>query len=84
MPAAPEFRDRLRNVGIVEVLQKIESQHLAKSDRHIGVSGEIKVDLEGIADGADPGGEAALLGNGKRRNALIDLTGAVGKQYLLA
>ena len=49
MPAPPEFGDGGGDVGVVEVLGEIESQHLAHANAHHGVAGKIKVELERVA-----------------------------------
>ena len=54
MPAAPEVTDRNGNVGKAEVFRKTEAQDLAHADRHVGVTGEVKIDLEGVAQGDQP------------------------------
>ena len=55
VPPPPELGDRPGDVGVVEVLQEVEAEHLAQADGHVGVAGEVIVDLEGVADGAQPG-----------------------------
>ena len=64
MPAAPEVRDARRGVGMVEVLAEAEAEHRAESDRHVGVAGEVKVDLQRVGEQPDPGrrgGERAAV-----------------------
>ena len=48
MPAAPEFTGRNGQIGIIEVFKKLKTEHLTESDRHVGVSGKIVIDLERI------------------------------------
>ena len=55
MPAAPEIPDALRPVGALEVLREAEAQHLPEANGHIGVPGEVKIDLEGVAHRPEPG-----------------------------
>ncbi len=62
MPAAPEFRDTLRNEGVVEVFQKLEAENAAESDGHIAVSGEVEVDLQGESDSVHPMEQHRLIG----------------------
>ncbi len=54
MPASPEFGDALGNIRIVEVLEELKAQHISQSARHVGVAGEVEIDLEGIGDDAHP------------------------------
>ena len=48
MPSSPKVCNRLCDVGIVKVFKKLESHHIAKTASHIGVTREIKVNLECI------------------------------------
>ena len=55
VPAAPEFGDRLGDVGIVEIERKIDADHQAEADRHIRVAGKVEIDLQRVADVSEPG-----------------------------
>src|SRR3954447_9826173 len=55
VPAPPEVLDRHGRVGIVEVLRKAEAKHARNPDRHVGIAGEIEIDLQRVADDAEPG-----------------------------
>jgi len=54
MPPAPEFADILRDIWIIEVLGKLEPDHSANANGHVGVTRKIKIDLEGVSDDAYP------------------------------
>src|SRR5262245_6500339 len=54
VPPAPEVLDRLGDIRIVEVLEDSESEHPAEPDGHVRVAGEVEVDLERVADDAQP------------------------------
>ena len=55
VPAPPEVGDRLRaEYGPVEVLGKPEAEHPAEADRHVGVAGEVEVDLQRVGERAEP------------------------------
>ena len=54
VPSSPEFRDTFRHIGIKKVLFKFKTEHLPKTDRHIRISAEIKVDLERICRTSKP------------------------------
>src|SRR5690348_10379147 len=50
----PEFLDRRSYVWVIEVFEELETQHPAKADGHVGVAGEVEVDLQRITNDADP------------------------------
>ena len=54
MPASPEVGDAGRDVRIVEVFEERKAKELAQADRHVSVAGEVEVDLQRIADQAEP------------------------------
>ncbi len=54
MPAPPELGNSAGNIGIVEVLHKLESKHPSQPDGHVGISAEIKIDLQRIGDNSNP------------------------------
>src|SRR5579859_6077863 len=55
MPAPPEFRDRPRRIGRVEVFAKAEAKHARKPDRHVGIAGKIEIDLQRETSKREPG-----------------------------
>ena len=55
VPPPPEFSDALGGVGVVKVFQKAEAKHLPQTDGHVGVSGEIIVELKAVAQRPQPG-----------------------------
>ena len=55
VPAAPERGDVPGLVRTVEIQRKSDTQHPSKPDRHIGVSGEVEIDLQRIAKRRVPG-----------------------------
>ena len=61
MPPAPEFRNRLGQVGIVEVLDKMETENPAQADGHVGISGKIKIDVEHKGHRVQPVEQYALF-----------------------
>ena len=54
MPSAPELLYIPGNIWIIEVLLKSKTKHSAKSDCHIRITAEIKVNLKDIAHCHDP------------------------------
>jgi len=65
VPPAPEFGDRGRFVGGVEVLRKAEAQQQGDADGHIRVTREVAIDLQGVAVNShqafEPGVEQRLV-----------------------
>ena len=61
MPAPPKIRDTVGNVGIVEIFKEMKAEYPSHTDRHIGVTGKIKVDLERKADYAEPRADCRKL-----------------------
>ena len=55
VPAAPEFGDSPGDVGIVEIFQIMQAQHVTHADGHVGVSGEVQIDVQTVGDDAQPG-----------------------------
>ena len=48
MPALPKFTNARRNIRIMKVFRKTEAKYFAKPNRHITVSGKIKINVERI------------------------------------
>ena len=48
MPAPPEVLQGHGDVGPVEVLREPEAEQQREPDRHVGIRGEVAVDLHGI------------------------------------
>ena len=55
VPAPPEVGDALGLVGRVEILQELKTEHPSQADGHVGVTGEIEVNLERVGQCAEPG-----------------------------
>ena len=85
MPAAPEVDDVDRLVGGVEVDRQADAEHPAEADRHVGIAGEVEVQLEGVgqrpAPGLEQGRFVATVGGGEHRRG-VDRD-AVGQDHLL-
>lgn len=54
VPPPSEFGDRAGDVRVVEVFQKVEPEHAAQANRHVGVTGEVEIDLQRVAQHAEP------------------------------
>ena len=61
MPSAPEFRCRAGNIGIIEVFEEVESEDPAKTYRHIGITGEVIINLDGEHQYSEPHSCSGLL-----------------------
>ena len=55
MPAAPELGDRARRVGQPEIARKREAEREPEPDRHVGIAGEVEIDLDGVGAKPEPG-----------------------------
>jgi hypothetical protein len=67
VPEAPEFSDTGREIRSFEVPHQANSEHSSSAARHVGVAGEIEVDLkaEGVeAPQQRPAGSLARIGEG--------------------
>ena len=84
MPATPELTDILRNIRIIKILQKVKTDHPAKPDGHIGITGKIVIDLEGIGQHPHPGGSGGHARRIHGKNGISILAQYIGDQYLLA
>lgn len=60
----------------------MESEHEAKADGHVGISGEVEINLQGVGNGSQPGG-----GHGSRctiiEYVVSHLCHIIGNQYFL-
>lgn len=51
VPPAPEFPDRLGQIGLAEVFPQREAQHLGRAQRDVAVAGKVGVDLHRVQHG---------------------------------
>ena len=84
MPSSPEFRDAPGNIRIIKVFQEVEAEHFSETDGHIGVTREIKVDLEGVSQGSQPGSCHRKLGNGKSCRRIPEKADVIRQQDLFS
>ena len=54
MPAAPEILNGFGDIRVAEIFGKIKAENSPETDRHIGIAGKIKVDLQSIGENTDP------------------------------
>src|SRR5262249_38601307 len=83
VPAAPEVADGVGDVGVVEVLGQVEAEHPPGADRHVGVAGEVEVDLDRVADQPQPGERGGELGGGDGEDAVGGQADGAGDDGLL-
>ena len=83
MPSAPEFRDACGYVRIVEIFEKMEAEHTAKADGHIGIAREIVINLKGVCHDAEPcHGSGQCAGVGELKSLVSYQRHGVGEQNL--
>ena len=80
MPPSPVLGDATRDVGVIKVFQKFEPEDGAKADRHVGVTAEVVVDLEGVADCSQPGRHAVQLVDRLGEHFVGDSSQRVGEE----
>jgi len=84
VPAPPELRHRLRDVGRVEILLEAKSQQARQPDRHVGITGKIEIDLQRETAQREPGLPGAEAG-GVGGECLVDEAAErIGDQQLAA
>ena len=82
VPSAPEFPDASGDIGIIKVLLKVEAKHLSEADGHIAVAAEIKVNLQHIGDGSDPGCRRVKPRDIRCKKRVCHEADGVGNQHL--
>ena len=81
VPAPPELGDAAGDIGIVEVFKKVEAEHPAKADGHVGIGGKVEINLKRVGDGAEP--RKGHRGGDGGKGGVGDLRDSVGEQHLL-
>ena len=81
MPPPPEVRDGIAEVGIPEILQEVEAEHAAHADGHIGIAGEVIENLQGEADGPQPGQQGRKGVAAHAKQLRCHLAQGVGQQH---
>ena len=54
MPALPKIGHARSDIGVVEVFRERKTEDVCQSQRHIGIAGEIEIQLHRVADGGEP------------------------------
>ena len=84
MPAPPEIRRRDRTVRVAEVLLVGEAQHPPEPDRHVGIGGKVKVQLQRVEHRAEPRRRDGLRRRPLRQNGKQEAPARIGEQHLFA
>ena len=71
MPAPPEIGDGVGQVGIVEVFLVAEAHHQAHANGHVGVGGEVQVDLHSVGKAAQPQRQSGGVFQGGQVGGLV-------------
>ena len=82
MPPPPELGGGLGDIGVVEILQKLEAQHPPQANGHVGIAGEVEVELEGEGNDAEPCPQGGEFGAGGGQVHVPELAQVVGQQHL--
>ena len=82
MPLPPEVTDGRRGIGKEKVLLDRKAEHAAHANGHVAVAGEIKVDLQRVADSTEPGKPCIRESGGE--NGVNNNSGGVSQEKLLA
>ena len=77
MPAAPIFGNAAGDIGIIEVFGENEAENVAQTNGHIGITGEVKVELQGIEQNGCPVAQHGVAAGGKQ--ILAGQTAGVGE-----
>ncbi len=83
MPAAPELGDRAAGIGPVEVLGEADAEHPRHADRHVGIAGEVEIDLQRVGDRADPGADEIHFARRRPEHGIGDRRDIVRDHHLL-
>ena len=83
MPAPPELADRSRQIRIIEVLLVGKAEHPAQADGHVGITGEIIVNLKAVQNHSQPYRSRAQLFQGQVKHTVHHLAEHIGKYHFL-
>ena len=84
MPSAPEVRNGIRAVRMIEVQRKMEAQHLSDTDGHIRITAEIVEQLKTVAKSCDPGGKRRHFPEITDSDLCVDCAKGICQDHLFA
>ena len=84
MPPPPQVGQRVGGKGIIEVLQEVKSKHPAQTDGHVGIAGEVVVQLEDVSHRSQPGKGGGQSVSRHTVGPVGDDGQLIGQQHLLA
>src|SRR5262245_45679468 len=84
VPTPPELRHARGAIRLVEVLWKMEAEHPAQANRHVGIAREIVVDLQRVAEHSQPRVGRRQFGGRQLDNPVGNGAKVVGENQLLA
>ncbi|SRR5258706_12479059 len=82
MPSSPEFRDVLGEEWIIKIPGDVETKQARESQRHVGIPGEIRVDLDAVekcSQEQGAGGQLPVVA----KNLVYEAAAVVGDDDLL-
>ena len=82
VPAPPEIRGILRQIGHIEIPAQVKIPDRGDSNGHVGIAGKVTVDLQRVANHRH-GDAQAIVGRGGGEHRVHRHTDAVGKDHLL-
>jgi len=82
MPPPPEIGNTAGDIGIIKVLKELKAQHLSETYSHIGISGKVEIQLEGIEDYSQPRAENRPFILRKSGEGVPHCSCGIGKEHL--
>ena len=82
MPSSPELFNAAADIRIIEVLFEMKTKHPSKTDSHITVSAEIKINLQHIGNGTCPCSQDIDLRRCRPEKGICHKSHGIGDQNL--
>jgi len=84
MPPPPKISEISGDIGSIEIFEEFEAHHPPQADGHIRISGKVKVNLESIGDGAEPGVRSSEVEITEIEDTIGRESHRIGDEHLLA
>ena len=84
VPSVPEVGDGVTAIRMAEVLVEVETEASAYAYGHVGITGEVEVDLKRISQNTYPGTRGGTSVEAVHQELLCHYAHLVGNDYLLA